>query len=183
MKINKIDNTTFKSVYIVDYGLTRVDVPDNKGTETLYKILNPNGDNDQVQLIKKGEVTECIEIAKPALLLVDDEEGLEASFYAKFKKRYKYSQDRLWLIHSTEKLEKRLTLEEVEKARKEVNPATNSLNINLILKIQDKLHARAELLGSKIYECFSKKITILTPDDLKNFQKNILSNLAKLPQK
>lgn len=183
MKINKIDNTTFKSVYIVDYGLTRVDVPDNKGTETLYKILNPNGDNDQVQLIKKGEVTECIEIAKPALLLVDDEKGLEASFYAKFKRKYKDSLCILKLDQkSTEELKKKLTPEEVERIEKAAKDSRN-FKLSLILRIQDKLHTRAELLGSKIYECFSKKITVLSPDDLKNFQKNILSNLAKLPQK
>lgn len=197
MKINNVNNTSFKGVYRVDNGNAttimgvklsdpeKYKFPNNNGTETLYKIFNPNGDNDHVLLIQKGSIKNCVHMNFPSLILTDDD-SLDATSYKNFKKEFEDSVSGLYK-KTTEELKKMLKRKEIKAARQEAekNPFSSAspFRDELIGKIRANLFYEVGSKEDNLYEILLKKSTVITPEGLEKLQNNIFDFIGKIVKK
>lgn len=197
MRINSVQNNNkalnFKGVYMVqpdekkvEEGLFNIESKfgfDNSNTEKLFKIINPNK-NEDVLLIHHCEIAKMGWANKPALILTNDQDK-DALAFLKIKNKHERRITNLY-GKSSKYLKKMLTKEEITDMenisglRFLINKRPLEYNEELIRTLTNKITRLTREKEEILYEDLFKKAKVLKSPDMAKLQAGIVNLLKTL---
>lgn len=185
----KVKNISFTGVYAVEASNQQPSANGGKkvvsgnDTKKLFDLLNPFGDNKKIIFARQGDVMNCINLSKPALVLVDDEFGNDASAYINSNNKYLRKFARL--NKKTEfYLNKMLTKNERNIAKsRAADSKLSTVRDEMLFIIQNKLNAAEKVKMENFYNSLISKVKIITPANFKKLQTEILKPFKAMVSK
>lgn len=193
-----VQNISFKGVYRVNSGYAtkvmgveisdpvKFNVPDNSGTNTLYKLANPNNANEDIILVQKGALQGCISMNHPSLILTNDAEGNDATKYLNFKNNFEAKVLGLY-DKTTDQLKKMLKRKEVKscliEAQKDPFSSANPFKDGLIKEITGNLYAEMGPKEDILYEGLLKRVKVFPSKVIQDFPQLVFSLMENVSKK